>query len=98
VSEEWTIERIQQLLGEPDEWPQLSVEDGEANLYLDGEQSRYSLIDEKGFCYGWIPDERLARLCAASPSALAWCTGNIEKLTAQISSETDLLVLWPITK
>jgi len=78
VSDFWTTERIQQLLGESDKWPQLTVEDGGAELYLDGEQSRFSLIDEKGFAYGWIPGEKLARLCAAAPAALAWCVDAIE--------------------
>ena len=78
MSDFWTTERIQQLLGESDKWPQLTVEDGGAELYLDGEQSRFSLIDEKGFAYGWIPGEKLARLCAAAPAALAWCVDAIE--------------------
>ncbi len=92
MNEEWSIERIRQLLGERDNWPQLSVDDGEADLYLDGEQSRYSLIDEKGFTYAWIPGERLAHLAAAAPAALAWCVDAIEtqrKLAAAAHGRED---------
>ena len=86
MSDFWTTERIQQLLGESDKWPQLTVEDGGAELYLDGEQSRFSLIDEKGFAYGWIPGERMARLFAAAPEALVWCVGAIA--TAQLLADS----------
>ncbi len=78
MNEEWTIERIGKLLGEYNEWPRFLVDDGEANLYLDGEQSRYSIVDEKGFVHAWVPSERTAHLFVDAREALAWCADAIE--------------------
>lgn len=86
MSEFWTIGRIEQLIGDPDGWPRMQVDDGEVELYLDGERSRYSLIDEKGFTYAWVPGEHMARLFAAAPEALVWCVGAIA--TAQLLADS----------
>ena len=82
----WTIGRVQELLGDPDGWPKMRVEDENADVWLDGYQARYTIVDKPGFAYAWVPGERMARLFAAAPEALAWCVDAITNAYALANS------------
>lgn len=82
----WTIGRIQELLGDPDGWPKMRVEDAQADAWLDGYQARYTVVDDPGFAYAWVPGERMARIFAAAPEALAWCVETITTAYALANS------------
>jgi hypothetical protein len=81
----WTIERIKELLG-PGKLPATRVEDDGHDAWLDGYQSRYSVVYGQGFVYAWVPNERMAQLYAAAPEALAWCIDTIATAQALANS------------